>query len=131
MVNPSAALETLVAERIRPMAELLYGILSELLGPEASPEEVRLCGFSIMSQCVFHAHCRSVVEELYPEQHFRLKDVERLAEHIVRFSLAGLKQVASGLARPPLTLRRSGDPLGASDRAGAASCSVCRTCRPR
>jgi AcrR family transcriptional regulator len=102
MVNPSAALKTLVEERFRPMAELLSGIVSEMLGPEASPAEVRLCGFSIMSQCVFHVHCRSVVEELYPEQQFQLKDVDRLADHIIRFSLAGLKEVASGTSgRPP------------------------------
>ena len=103
MVNPSAALETLVAKHIRPMAELLYGIISELLGPGVQPQEVRLCGFSIISQCVFHAHCRSVVEELYPDQRFPLKDVERLATHIVRFSLAGLKEVASGRAQPPVS----------------------------
>jgi AcrR family transcriptional regulator len=90
MVNPSAAFKTLVEERFRPMAELLHGIVSELLGPGARPEQVRLCGFSIMSQCVFHVHCRSVVEELYPGQRFRLKDVERLADHIIRFSRAGL-----------------------------------------
>ena len=95
MVNPSAALKTLVEERFRPMAGLLYGIISEILGPGASPEAIRLCGFSIMSQCVFHAHCRSVVEKLYPEQRFQLADVERLADHVIRFSLAGLKEVAT------------------------------------
>jgi TetR/AcrR family transcriptional regulator, regulator of cefoperazone and chloramphenicol sensitivity len=96
MVNPSGALKTLVEERFRPMVGLLYGIVSEILGPSARPEAIRLCGFSIMSQCVFHAHCRPVVEELYPEERFQPADVERLADHIIRFSLAGLREAAAG-----------------------------------
>jgi TetR/AcrR family transcriptional regulator, regulator of cefoperazone and chloramphenicol sensitivity len=103
MVNPTAALKRLVEERFRPMAELLYGIVAELLGPAARPAEVRLCGFSIISQCVFHIHCRSVVEQLYPNQRFDLKQVEQLANHIVRFSLAGLREAAHSLAVPPQT----------------------------
>jgi TetR/AcrR family transcriptional regulator, regulator of cefoperazone and chloramphenicol sensitivity len=120
MVNPSAALKTLVEERFRPMAGLLCGIISEILGPHAEPEEIRFCGFSIMSQCVFHAHCRSVVEQLYPKQRFRLKDVERLADHIIRFSLAGLRDAASGLTEPPRAARRPGRRSGARARASSS-----------
>jgi TetR/AcrR family transcriptional regulator, regulator of cefoperazone and chloramphenicol sensitivity len=102
MINPSAALESLVQERVRPMAEHLSRIVAELLGPGSDPRRVRLCGFSIVSQCLFYAHCRSVLARLYPEQKLDLEEAERLADHITRFSLGGLKDCGrqSTKARP-------------------------------
>jgi TetR/AcrR family transcriptional regulator, regulator of cefoperazone and chloramphenicol sensitivity len=94
MINPSVALDSLVRERIRPMADLLGGIVAELLGPGAGTREIRLCGLSIVSQCLFYAHCRSVLTALYPAQRFDLRAAEQLADHIVCFSLAGLKNSA-------------------------------------
>jgi TetR/AcrR family transcriptional regulator, regulator of cefoperazone and chloramphenicol sensitivity len=93
MINPSGALDSLVRERIRPMAELLAGIVAELLGRGADPEKVRLCGFSVVSQCLFYAHCRAMLTRLYPAQKFDLAVVERLADHITAFSLAALRPV--------------------------------------
>jgi TetR/AcrR family transcriptional regulator, regulator of cefoperazone and chloramphenicol sensitivity len=109
MINPSVALDSLVQERIRPMAEALGRIVAEVLGRAASPERVRLCGFSIVSQCLFYAHCRPVLVKLYPDQRFELLNVERLAEHIARFSLAALQPAprpAAGRRRPPLATPR-------------------------
>ena len=100
MVNPSVALEPLVQERVRPMAEQIGRLVTEILGKKATPRQVRLCGFSLVSQCVFYAHCRSVVERLYPEQKFDRNELEHLANHIVRFSLAGLRDSARA-SRPP------------------------------
>ena len=91
MINPSRALDTLVEERIRPMANQLQKVVLEILGPKASLEAARLCGFSIVSQCLFYVHCRSVVLRLFPEQKFEAGDIDLLAEHITRFSLAALK----------------------------------------
>ena len=95
MINPSRALDTLVEERIRPMANQLREIVLEILGPKASLEAARLCGFSIVSQCLFYVHCRSVVLRLFPEQKFEPGDIEHLAEHITHFSLAALKDFNS------------------------------------
>ena len=91
MINPSHALDTLVEERIRPMADQLRGIVLEIMGAKANGEDARLCGLSIVSQCLFYVHCRSVVLRLYPNQQFEAEDIEKLAEHITRFSLAALK----------------------------------------
>jgi AcrR family transcriptional regulator len=94
MVEPSGALDTIVKERFRPMADELYGILRPLLGSSATPELLRLCAFSVVSQCVFYHHCRSVIGRLFPEQRFGPQDVRRLARHIADFSFAALKQLA-------------------------------------
>ncbi|MDB6025920.1 MAG: transcriptional regulator, TetR family [Verrucomicrobiales bacterium] len=93
MIEPTGALDALVEEKIRPTAMQLAQIVRELIGPGVDDEKVRLCAMSIVSQCVFHHHCRPVVIRLFPNQKFTTEDVERLAEHITQFSLGALKGV--------------------------------------
>jgi AcrR family transcriptional regulator len=94
MVEPTAALDMLVKEKIRPQAVLLRGIVTELIGANASAETTRLCASSVVSQCLFYLHCRAVIERLFPEQKYDEKELEGLADHITRFSLAALKEMA-------------------------------------
>ncbi|HWP57621.1 MAG TPA: CerR family C-terminal domain-containing protein [Candidatus Acidoferrales bacterium] len=94
MIEPTAALDMLVEEVARPLHEELRAIVRELLGPRASDSAVRLCTLSILSQCVYYHHARAVIERLYPENKPAVKDVDRLANHITRFSLAALKAYA-------------------------------------
>ena len=91
MTEPTAALDFVVAEKIRPMAEQLSEIVAELLGCRVNDERVSRCSFSVVGQCVFYCHSRTIVERLRPEQKFDQKSLEQLAEHIAKFSLAGLK----------------------------------------
>ena len=94
MVDPTAALDAIIAEKIRPMAEQLRAIVAEILQRPADDEAVRLCGFSIVSQCVFYHHCRPVLTRLYPDQPpLDTVGAARLADHITRFSLAALKHL--------------------------------------
>lgn len=94
MIDPTAALDLLIAEKIRPMADQLRGIVAEILGRPANDEAVRLCAFSIVSQCVFYHHCRPVLMRLYPDQPpMDTVGAARLADHITRFSLAALQNL--------------------------------------
>lgn len=106
MIEPTPALDTLIAERIQPMAEHVRRIVSDLLGPPADPELVRRCGCSIVGQCLFYRHSQSIIQRLFPEQGFRPDDLEQLAEHITRFSLAAVQHFAQS-ARPRRGARRS------------------------
>jgi AcrR family transcriptional regulator len=94
MLAPTPAFEALVEEEIRPLAEQLQAIVQTLLGVHADPRRVRLCALSIVGQCVFYHHARPVIARLFPEQRYTQHDIERLAEHIVQFSLAALQQLA-------------------------------------
>ena len=91
MIDPTSALDAIVVERIRPQAQHLGAIVRELIGGEADPETVRLCSFSLVSQCLFYHHCQPVVSRLFPEQKFSTEQVEKLADHITSFSLAAIK----------------------------------------
>jgi AcrR family transcriptional regulator len=93
MVDPTPALDTLVQERIRALALHLGAIIRELLGPGANEQTVRLCLLSVVSQCMFQHHCRSVVNRVFPDQTYTPDDIERLARHITRFSLGALREM--------------------------------------
>ena len=93
MVEPTEALDSLVAERLRPMADLLRGLVADILGRSPRDEAVRLCCFSVVSQCVFYHHCRTMITRLFPEQKLDASAVEQLAGHIARFSLAAMKHL--------------------------------------
>jgi AcrR family transcriptional regulator len=91
MIEPTRAFDTLVEEAARPVHRELASIVRELLGSETADETVRLCSLSILSQCVYYHHARAAVRRLYPEQKYDADDIERLAAHIVEFSLSALK----------------------------------------
>ena len=96
MIEPTAALDSIVEERVRPMAGQLWQIVSEILDCPATDERVRLCGFSVVSQCVFYHHCRPIVSRLFPKQEpLDAAGIERLADHIARFSLAAMKHLSA------------------------------------
>lgn len=94
MIDPTRALDALVEDSIRPNARQLAKIVVELLGGRADEATVRLCGMSVVSQCLFYCHCRPVLTRLFPEQQYGPDEIESLAAHITRFSLAAFKQLA-------------------------------------
>jgi TetR/AcrR family transcriptional regulator, regulator of cefoperazone and chloramphenicol sensitivity len=92
MVDPTGALDVAVDEEVRPMAGYLMEVVREFLGPRAGADELRLNGMSVVSQVLFYNHCRPMVVRLFPDLKFDAKAIERLADHITAFSLAGLRQ---------------------------------------
>lgn len=94
MIEPTAALDSLVQERMRPMADLLWHIVAGVLHCPLRDQRVRLYAFSVVSQCVFYHHCRPVVSRLFPKQPaMNRARVEALADHITDFSLAAMKHL--------------------------------------
>lgn len=94
MIEPTAALDTLVANVIRPLEQLLRSIVRELL-PGASDEQVRLCGMSIIGQCLHHRHAQPVIQRLFPDQAYSPEYLANLADHITQFSLEALRGLAT------------------------------------
>jgi AcrR family transcriptional regulator len=94
MIEPTRALDTLLEEVARPIHQELALIVRELLGPGASQAVLRRCTLSVMSQCVYYHHARTVIRRLYPEQKYDPEEIEELVTHITQFSLAALKALA-------------------------------------
>jgi TetR/AcrR family transcriptional regulator, regulator of cefoperazone and chloramphenicol sensitivity len=94
MIEPTDALDSLVAHIIRPLEQRLQTIVRELLGPGATAAQVRFCELSIIGQCLHHRHAQPVIQRLFPEQHYGPEELLILADHITRFSLQALQGLA-------------------------------------
>jgi AcrR family transcriptional regulator len=106
MVEPTSALDQVVAKTIRPTFGVLGAIVAELV-PGAGPDQVRLSCTSIIGQCLMYRHCRPVVERLFPGQAYGEKDIAQLADHVTRFSMAGLRGIAANQRKAEAAARKS------------------------
>lgn len=98
MVQPTAACMEVVRDFIRPAAEVLRGILQELI-PNTTLEESYLHGFSIMGQILIYKQSRPVIRMLLGEETFDGLEVEQIAEHIFAFSRGGIERRIAAAAR--------------------------------
>jgi len=90
MAQPTPALDRLVSESIEPVKRRVAGIVREIVGPDVPETRVNLACCSIIGQCLHHVNCREMISRLFPKGSAVPRDVETLAEHIFKFSLAGL-----------------------------------------
>src|SRR4030095_16213413 len=88
LLDPTPALDRIVRRRMRANHQQIAAIIREL-APAARPEAVRLATLSVIAQCVFYRHSAAVISRLYPDFD-PAREVERIADHVTRFSIAGL-----------------------------------------
>jgi AcrR family transcriptional regulator len=96
MVEPTDALAPLVDEAIRPEFERLRGIVRELLGPDADPEQVLQCVWSITGQCLFYYHAKHIIAILRPPGPYAPQDMQCIADHVIAFSLSAIQCLQLG-----------------------------------
>ena len=106
MVEPTRALDRLVAESIRPQSAALSVILRDLVGPGPSEETLRLLGMSVVGQILFYCHCQPVLTRLFPGMPFNAERLDTLTLHITAFSLAAVR----GLSTSPVSVPAPGRP---------------------
>ena len=100
MSEPTAILGKVIDKTYRPTNDLLESIVRELLGALATNDLVRLCSASVIGQCLHYHFARPVIERMHPQQGFKPDDVDRLAAHITRFSLAGIQAARLAVEEP-------------------------------
>jgi TetR/AcrR family transcriptional regulator, regulator of cefoperazone and chloramphenicol sensitivity len=92
MSMPTAALDNLVAQNIRPFRdEFLTPVLRQLLGPEATERQIRLTASSIMGQCLYYLTSRPILERLNPDFKLGETEVNEISDHITNFTLGALR----------------------------------------
>lgn len=89
-IDPTAACKAVVEADIRPRAEMLRQILDEMLPACVSASDRNLIVFSIVAQCIFFNPQNRFAAFLVGEEEYRSYDLDRLADHIARFTLAAL-----------------------------------------
>lgn len=112
MANPTGLLTQAMHESIGPIREGFSSIVRELLGKGASGKKVRLCQMSIKAQCfgpmLRERRRRRAPQALHPPGPDPLGlDVEALADHVTRFSLAGIREVRRQAGRHQHRRRRT------------------------
>ncbi|HNR33151.1 MAG TPA: CerR family C-terminal domain-containing protein [Candidatus Hydrogenedentes bacterium] len=92
MFDPTGLLEELLARQLARDREQVQRLLRELLGSGASRRDVEWCEMSIVAQCLIGA---PGPPDKGPRAIFGLdaSEVDRLTDHILRFSMAGIKAI--------------------------------------
>lgn len=94
MVDATDVLDAMVEAFIRPQVESLGRVVTEVAGRPLDPATRGQCVESIVAQIVFHITAQAVIKRLRPERAYDAAELRRLAEHIARFSAAGIRAVA-------------------------------------
>ncbi len=98
MATPTGLLNSALQESFEPILEGFTVIIRELLGDRASEQDSRLCRMSIKAQCFGpmmreRRRMQTGPEKLDPGLDAIMEDVEIVADHVTRFSLAGIRDV--------------------------------------
>lgn len=94
MQNPSAAGANLVRDFIRPIYQLIWSVLREIV-PDVDQRKLHLLSFSIVGQCFYHKVARSVIRLVVGDEEQATYTPERIADHVAEFSLRALQQMAA------------------------------------
>jgi AcrR family transcriptional regulator len=96
LTRPTAACAELVRGFIGPTFEQLMAIVGEMLPPNSRPLERRLHALSVIGQCLlFRDHCAIGCLLIGEEELVEHLDSARVADHITRFCIAGMKGAAN------------------------------------
>ncbi|WP_319526530.1 CerR family C-terminal domain-containing protein [uncultured Desulfosarcina sp.] len=103
LADPSIFLNDMVDEFIRPAAAVLSGIIAEILGPTATVQDIMRCQISVIGQCFHYAMARPIVSRLTAMDFSDASLIDDLADHIARFSLAGIEAARRSTSDPDTT----------------------------
>jgi AcrR family transcriptional regulator len=90
-------LDEMVYQLLRDDTEEIRSIIRDIIGHDAPEDVVRDCDCSIIGQILYYDTHWSVHIRLNPERPSMQEYLEQLADHITRFSLAGLKGTKEAL----------------------------------
>ena len=95
LANSTGLLDEVAQEELRPLHDKTETLVRELLGPRCSDMQVRFCAISIISQCINPLVAREDRKGNRENKDFppRVDDVEAYSNHVVEFSLSGIRAI--------------------------------------
>jgi len=93
MTRPSPYLDEMVTKYTLPHVEEFLEALSDIMGPNTPRQVLRDCGASIVGQIVYYSLVWPVFSRVFPDHPGMESYHERLAEHVFRFSIGGLREI--------------------------------------
>jgi AcrR family transcriptional regulator len=111
MSQPSALLNELVDAHLVPQNRAILALFRELMGEDAPEWLLRDCAVSVFSQVMYYSTTWVIFSRVNPDHPGMAAYHEHLAEHVCRFSLAGIREMrrahAAGELAPPDETRRT------------------------
>jgi hypothetical protein len=97
LANPTGLIQDNWHELIEPQRQELIGIIRKIMGVDSTDERVLFCEMSIINQCrALLTISRSDLKYLLGQPLSR-ELIKRWADHIIRFSLAGIQATGKRL----------------------------------
>jgi TetR/AcrR family transcriptional regulator, regulator of cefoperazone and chloramphenicol sensitivity len=95
LASPTGLLDEVTRKDLRPLRDKMEGLIRELLGPHASETQVRFCTTGIVSQCLIPMFMKRMDREKQEggSDYSNIDGIESYADHIVKFSLAGIRSI--------------------------------------
>lgn len=93
-VEPTEALDFLVKEIVAHQFAIMKSVVAAVLGRETGAEEINRFTVSVISQCFHYGMAEPMLTRLGVKLPETETEIAELAEHITRFSLAGLQAAA-------------------------------------
>lgn len=104
MANPTQLLDEVRRECVRPLQKGMRAVLRELLGPDVPQKHVHFCQAGVAAQCfgvIRHIRLQDGSPGGHPPPLEEIiRDPDAYAEHVFRFSLAGVRAVRESLESP-------------------------------
>lgn len=95
MVDPTGAMDEMFEAFMRPQLQALERIIGAVVGRELDARTMGHCIESVVPQIVFHILCQPVIRRLHPARRYDQADIQEIARHIARFSVAGIRAAAA------------------------------------
>lgn len=95
LARPSAALDRVVSDVIRPRYRHLREVIGSIVQLPADHDKVRLCAHSIIGQIIHYVHAVPVISRVWPGLEQNPERREEIASHIADFSLCSLHALAN------------------------------------
>lgn len=92
-VEPTEALDFMVKEIVRHQFGIMKEVVGAVLGREASDEELSRVAVSVTSQCFHYGLAEPMLVRLGVKVPQSEAEIDALADHITRFSLAGITAI--------------------------------------
>lgn len=97
MVEPTPALDRVVAQAIAPMWERVREIVREFLGARATEEDIDMAGNSLIGQILHYKHARPVITRIQSRSVYSNEQIDAWARHVAAFTIAGLKATRAAI----------------------------------
>ena len=91
MAKPSSNLDYIVQNHVQSMANQLRAILADILDPDTPDTVLAYCSSSIWALMLDHLLIQPILDRLSPHRPAADSNLDKFVNHVVKFSLGGLR----------------------------------------